>query len=376
MGTPNGTRDGPTLRLTQRSWRDLCHTPRLTHLALRAYVTLLTFADAEGECWPSRTTLADAMNLPLSTVARALRDLEKLGLTQRVATKGRVAVRRVIPPPPAELRLTSETRLKTETRLTSETSRISDPRLHESQIRDTELKNQGTCTVNEDLEASQSSVPTLEQERSDEPCAAPTAEPDIIRTRTPSPGTSSPAESAVTAASPGTGTTTATQPTQLSVPAPAASTSAEASLTSPCSPSDAALASAIPTTLAQLSNLCVRMIGVAYPTPSHLYPVDEALRDIPNVAAMHAEVRAEVHNYLAHAADRNGRPSAKGLGAWLAKPWCQFRRNGAPPSAKAPPRITSHAEHDRIHAEAQAAAKRGERYHGWRVLPSTDSQET
>ena len=51
--------------------------PELSHRAKSVYMYLKDRSDAEGKCWPSQKTIAVELNLSVSTVQRALVELEK-----------------------------------------------------------------------------------------------------------------------------------------------------------------------------------------------------------------------------------------------------------------------------------------------------------
>ena len=51
----------------------------LSHRAKTVYMYLKDRSDAEGKCWPSQKTIATGLNLSVSTVQRALSELEEKG---------------------------------------------------------------------------------------------------------------------------------------------------------------------------------------------------------------------------------------------------------------------------------------------------------
>ena len=51
----------------------------LSHRAKSVYMYLKDRSDAEGKCWPSQKTIAAGLNLSISTVKRALAELEQKG---------------------------------------------------------------------------------------------------------------------------------------------------------------------------------------------------------------------------------------------------------------------------------------------------------
>ena len=62
---------------------DFLYRAELPHRALSVYIYLRDRANKHGECWPAIPTIARDMKISVSTVKRALHDLEKAGLIQR-----------------------------------------------------------------------------------------------------------------------------------------------------------------------------------------------------------------------------------------------------------------------------------------------------
>ena len=56
----------------------------LSHRAKSVYMYLRDRSDAEGKCWPSQKTIAAGLNLSVSTVQRALLELEKMGYVTHI----------------------------------------------------------------------------------------------------------------------------------------------------------------------------------------------------------------------------------------------------------------------------------------------------
>ena len=57
--------------------------PELSHRAKSVYMYLKDRSDADGRCWPSLKTIASSLRLSVSTVQRALSELEKAGYVTR-----------------------------------------------------------------------------------------------------------------------------------------------------------------------------------------------------------------------------------------------------------------------------------------------------
>ncbi len=55
----------------------------LSHRAVAVYMYLDERSNKNGQCWPAIPTIARDMKISVSTVKRALHDLEKAGLIQR-----------------------------------------------------------------------------------------------------------------------------------------------------------------------------------------------------------------------------------------------------------------------------------------------------
>lgn len=58
---------------------DSLYRAELPHRAVSVYLYLAERANENGECWPAIPTIAKELNLSLSTVRRALRDLRSAG---------------------------------------------------------------------------------------------------------------------------------------------------------------------------------------------------------------------------------------------------------------------------------------------------------
>ncbi|WP_444641237.1 helix-turn-helix domain-containing protein [Caproiciproducens sp. R1] len=52
----------------------------LTAKAMHVYFYLAECSNINGECWPSKKTIAQACRVSVATVTRALRELEKAGM--------------------------------------------------------------------------------------------------------------------------------------------------------------------------------------------------------------------------------------------------------------------------------------------------------
>ena len=55
----------------------------LSHRAKTVYMYLKDRSDAEGKCWPSLKTIAAGLSISVSTVQRALTELEQCGMVAR-----------------------------------------------------------------------------------------------------------------------------------------------------------------------------------------------------------------------------------------------------------------------------------------------------
>ena len=72
-------------------FRTIYADPELSHRAKTVYMYLKDRSDAEGKCWPSQKTIAAGLNLSISTVKRALVELERkcyVTHTQRFRANG------------------------------------------------------------------------------------------------------------------------------------------------------------------------------------------------------------------------------------------------------------------------------------------------
>lgn len=58
-------------------------TSGLPHRAIAVYLYLRTRADREGTCYPAISTIARELNISVSTVKRAITDLEKDGYIRK-----------------------------------------------------------------------------------------------------------------------------------------------------------------------------------------------------------------------------------------------------------------------------------------------------
>ena len=56
----------------------------LPHRAVTVYVYLCDMANKKRECWPSTITISKDLGLSRRTIFRALKDLEKAGLIERI----------------------------------------------------------------------------------------------------------------------------------------------------------------------------------------------------------------------------------------------------------------------------------------------------
>ena len=59
---------------------DKLYKSDVPHRAVAVYLYLADRANREGQCWPAIPTIADELNLLVSTVKRALHDLRGAGL--------------------------------------------------------------------------------------------------------------------------------------------------------------------------------------------------------------------------------------------------------------------------------------------------------
>ena len=55
--------------------------------AIHLYVRLTRYADRDGECWPSRATLAEKLRVSVKTIDRTVKELESLGAIEVVRRK-------------------------------------------------------------------------------------------------------------------------------------------------------------------------------------------------------------------------------------------------------------------------------------------------
>ena len=58
--------------------------PELSHRAKAVYMYLKDRSDGGGKCWPSQKTIATGLNLSVSTVQRALLELERKGYVTHI----------------------------------------------------------------------------------------------------------------------------------------------------------------------------------------------------------------------------------------------------------------------------------------------------